>query len=121
MGFVTQEVALKEVRFFSPIGYYDEERILGNEFFVDVYICFPFDSTDAEKLTNTVDYGELYDLLCAVMQKERKLLESAAQEILAEIQKRYAFIDEARVSVRKTTPPFGHDHVHAVVSLRYKK
>lgn len=121
MGSVIQEVALRNVRFFSPIGYYKEERILGNEFFVDVSVYFPFQNPDAEDLNNTVNYEELYQLLCAVMEKERKLLESAAQEILAHIQVRYAFIDEARVSIRKTTPPFGHDEVQTVVSLCYKK
>ncbi|RZF62721.1 dihydroneopterin aldolase [Sphingobacterium corticibacterium] len=121
MGSIIQEVALKDVRFFSPIGYYEEERILGNEFFVDVSIYFPFDNTDAEDLSNTVNYAELYDLLGGVMKKERKLLESAAHEILCNIQARYAFIHEARISIRKTTPPFGHDYVHSVVSLCYKK
>ncbi|TYP97670.1 dihydroneopterin aldolase [Sphingobacterium allocomposti] len=121
MGTITQEIALRDVRFFSPIGYFEEERILGNEFYVDVYVRFPFRHVDTEELSNTINYGELYSLLCDVMQKERKLLESAAQEILSKIQGKYSFIDEARVAIRKTTPPFGHDQVHAEVSLSYKR
>ncbi|NGM66941.1 dihydroneopterin aldolase [Sphingobacterium sp. SGR-19] len=120
MGSVIQEVALHKVRFFSPIGYYEEERILGNEFFVDVSVYFPFRNPDAEELTNTVNYEELYHLTCAVMKKERKLLESAAEELLSGIQARYSFLDEVRVSIRKTTPPFGHDEVQTVVSLHYR-
>ncbi|WP_181151315.1 dihydroneopterin aldolase [Sphingobacterium gobiense] len=119
MGSIIQEVALQKVRFFSPIGYYKEERILGNEFFVDVVVRFPFDNANTEDLSNTINYGELYDLLYEVMKKERTLLESAAEEILSKIQDRYSFVDEARVSVHKTTPPFGHDHVQAMVSLCY--
>jgi len=120
MSSVIQEVALRNVRFFSPIGYYEEERILGNEFFVDVSVYFPFRNPDAEDLANTINYEELYQLLCTVMEKERKLLESAAEELLAGIQGRYSFLNEARVSIRKTTPPFGHDDVQTVVSLHYK-
>lgn len=120
MGFITQEVALRDVRFFSPIGYYEEERLLGNEFFVDVFVYFPFRNPDAEDLSNTVNYEELFQLLQEVMGKERKLLESAAEEVLLGIRERYVFVEEARVSIRKTTPPFGHDQVETVVSLHYK-
>jgi len=120
MGSIIQEVALCNVRFFSPIGYYEEERILGNEFIVDVFVYFPFRNPDAEDLTNTINYEELYQLTCAVMKKERKLLESAAEELLSGIRTRYSFLNEARVSIRKVTPPFGHDEVQTVVSLQYK-
>lgn len=120
MGSITQEVALEKVRFFSPIGYYEEERILGNEFFVDVYVFFPFQNPDSEDLENTVNYEELFQLVNTVMKKERKLLESAAEEILLGIREKYLFVDEARVAIHKLTPPFGHDQVQTAVSLRYK-
>lgn len=120
MGSIMQEVALRNVRFFSPIGYYEEERILRNEFFVDIVVYFPFRNPDTENLTNTINYEELYQLLCDVMEKERKLLESAAEELLSGIQARYSFLEEIRVSICKTTPPFGHDEVQTVVSLHYK-
>lgn len=121
MGSMIQEVALRKVRFFSPIGYYPEERILGNEFIVDVQVWFPFDNQEADELANTINYEELYQMLCAIMRKERKLLESAAEEMISGIRARYGFVDEARVSICKTTPPFGHDQVETVVSLHYKK
>ena len=120
MGSITQEVALEKVRFFSPIGYYEEERILGNEFLVDVHVYFPFRNPDAEDLSNTVNYEELFQLLQDVMRKERKLLESAVEELLARIRTRYDFVEEARVTIRKITPPFGYDQVQTVVSLHYK-
>jgi 7,8-dihydroneopterin aldolase/epimerase/oxygenase len=119
MGIITQEVALQEVRFFSPIGYYAEERLLGNEFFVDFCVTFPYEEGDAEALTQTLNYEELYAILRDVMQKERKLLESAAKEIMDISRSRYAFANKIMVSIRKTTPPFGVDHIHTRVSLTY--
>lgn len=120
MGSITQEVALEKVRFFSPIGYYEEERTLGNEFFVDVYVFFPFQNPDSEDLENTVNYEELFQLLNTVMKKERKLLESAAEELLSGIRSRYTFVHEIHITIRKLTPPFGHDQVQTAVSLHYK-
>ncbi|WP_037500143.1 dihydroneopterin aldolase [Sphingobacterium deserti] len=119
MGFITQEVALTDVRFFSPIGYYEEERLLGNEFFVDFCVAFPYEDGDAEVLTHTLNYEELYNILRDVMKKDRKLLESAAKEILDISRSRYGFANKITISIRKTTPPFGRDHIHSRVSITY--
>jgi len=121
MGSIMQEVALNEVRFFSPIGYYPEERLLGNEFFVDFSVSFPFENDHADDLNNTLNYEELYGLLCKVMKKDRQLLESAAAEILDEAKSRYPFATKIVVAIRKTTPPFGVDHIHTRVSLTYRQ
>ncbi|GHE23121.1 hypothetical protein GCM10017764_00890 [Sphingobacterium griseoflavum] len=121
MGSIMQEVALNEVRFFSPIGYYPEERLLGNEFFVDFSVSFPFKNDRADELSNTLNYEELYNLLCRVMKRDRKLLESAAVEILEEAKDSYPFAVKIVVAIRKTTPPFGADHIHTCVTLTYHR
>ena len=120
MGSIIQKVSLTSVRFFSPIGFYEEERVLGNGFLVDVSVSFPFLSADSEDLSNTVNYEEIYSLMCAVMKKERKLLESAAEEILLGIRAKYGFVCEVNVSICKATPPFGHGDMYASVSLHYQ-
>lgn len=118
---ITQKVALKEVRFFSPIGFYEEEQVIGNEFFVNVEIEFPFQNSDAEDLDNTVNYEELYQILVDVMTPKRKLLESALEDILDVILKKYLFVQAAKVSIRKVNPPFGGDLANSEVTLVYTK
>lgn len=118
---ITQKVSLKEVRFFSPIGFYEEEQVLGNEFYVNVDVCFPFENSDAEDLKNTINYEELYQILVDVMTPSRKLLESAVEDILDLIMKKFNFITEAEVSIRKINPPFGGDLANSEVSLLYRK
>jgi len=78
MAQIIQQVSLEEVRFYSPIGFYEEEQILGNEFFVTVSVSFPFKNPDSEDLENTINYEEIYRILVEVMSPRRKLLESAA-------------------------------------------
>lgn len=119
MGMIKQRVALEEVRFFSPIGFYEEEILLGNEFFVSVEVSFPYQNPDAEELANTINYERLYNILSETMRPERKLLESAAAEILALLQTEFTFLEEINVRIRKANPPFGGDRSSAVVSLRY--
>lgn len=116
-----QKVAIKDARFYAPIGFYEEEQLLGNEFYVDVAIYFPFENPNSDQLGNTVNYEELYRILVEVMTPKRKLLESAAEDILNCLVEDYAFITRAVVTIRKTNPPFGGDTAISEVSLEYMK
>ena len=121
MAKITQEVALRDMRFFSPIGYYEEEQLLGNEFYVDLVVSFPFAGKDSEDLQHTVNYEELFKIMTTVMQPKRKLLESAAEEMLTLVCAKYDFVMKVYVLIRKTTPPFGWDSLRSEVSLCYEK
>ncbi len=121
MAQITQKISLEDVRFYSPIGYYEEEQILGNEFFVSVSIKFPFKNPDSEELENTVNYEELYSILVEVMSPRRKLLESAAEDILNKIIEQYNQVKQIDVSIRKVNPPFGGDTANSIVSLSYTR
>ena len=121
MAQITQRISLEKVRFFSPIGFYEEEQILGNEFFVTVSVSFPFKNPDSEDIDNTINYEELYRILQEVMSPRRKLLESAAEDILNRLVEEYAHVNEIEVHIHKINPPFGGDVANSVVSLFYKK
>lgn len=118
---ITQKVALKDVRFYSPIGFYEEEQVVGNEFYINLEVLFPFENSDAEDLKNTINYEELYQVLVDVMRPKRKLLESALEDILDVVLKKYSFLQEVHVSIRKINPPFGGDLANSEVSLFYKR
>jgi len=121
MAQIIQQVSLEEVRFYSPIGFYEEEQILGNEFFVTVSVSFPFKNPDAEDLENTINYEEIYRILVEVMSPRRKLLESAAEDILNKLVETYSSVQKIDVRIRKSNPPFGGDLANSVVSLHYSK
>lgn len=115
---ITQTIAIEQARFFSPIGYYEEERILGNEFFVDVHVSVKADFSGSDELKDTLNYEELYATISRVMRKERKLLESAAQEILKDLKRRFPYLEGVVVKITKTHPPFGADAAKASVMLK---
>lgn len=117
-GKITQTIAIEQARFFSPIGYYEEERLLGNEFFVDVHVAVKVSSESSDELEDTLNYEELYVAISKVMRKERKLLESAAQEILGDLQMKFAHLEGVTVKITKTHPPFGADTAKASVKLK---
>ncbi len=121
MATILQTVSLKEARFYAPIGYYEEEQVLGNEFFVSIDVCFPFLNLETEDLKNTLNYEELYQITASVMRPKRKLLESAASEILDQIRSRVSHAVTIEVVIRKSNPPFGGDLACSQVSLNYFK
>lgn len=121
MATILQTVSLKEARFYAPIGYYEEEQILGNEFFVSIDVCFPFPHGETENLLHTLNYEELYQIAAKVMQPKRKLLESAAAEILEQVRELVADAESIEVVIRKSNPPFGGDLSFSQVGLKYHK
>ncbi|WP_293925398.1 dihydroneopterin aldolase [Sphingobacterium sp. UBA6320] len=116
---ILQTVSLEDVRVFAPIGFYEEEQILGNEFLVHAVVSFDAGIDDHENLDKTVNYEILYQIIHQVMKRKRKLLESAAHEILKAIHAKFSFAKTIDVSIKKLNPPFGGDSAHSKVAVRY--
>lgn len=119
MSTIIQKVALRNARFYAPIGFYEEERILGNEFYVSIEVTFPFSNPESEVLENTLNYEHLYRAAAQAMQPERQLLESAVEEMLQNLLQQFPEVHTLTVSILKKSPPFGGDLADAEVSLSY--
>jgi len=117
-----QKIALTNVRFFAYHGYYPEEQLLGNEFFLDV-VCFMHDyiAGKDDNLINTVNYEALYGIAKEEMAKPKKLLETVVENIVTCVKTQFNGVDEIEVTLRKNNPPFGSDQATAEVSLYWKK
>lgn len=120
MARIIQTVSLIDARFFSPIGFYKEEQVLGNEFFVSVSVSFPFLNEETENLSNTLNYELLYEVVSNVMKPTRKLLESAADEILQAVIALQPKCQQVHVRIKKSNPPFGGDVSSSQVELHYE-
>lgn len=121
MGHIRQHVALADARFYAYHGYYAEERVLGNEFTVDIRVAFDRDDRiTADELQHTVNYEQLYHIAKTEMQLPRKLLETVAEAMLHRVRKDFPFVSNIDVGVTKHNPPFGGDRAKASVRLRWK-
>lgn len=115
-----QGIALQNLRFYAFHGFYPEEQLLGNEFFVDVHCDVDRVLGLGDDLAKTVNYEVLYAIVGEEMRVARKLLETVAEAILAKIKAKYPLMSYARVEIRKMNPPFGGDGAVASVSLDWK-
>lgn len=112
-------IKVKDLRFFSYHGFYPEEQILGNEYFVGVEIAF----TPAfnGELENTINYEELYQLAKQEMAVPRQLLETVTYSILNKITSKYTQSEEVKISICKINPPFGGDAAKSEVELTWTR
>jgi len=114
-------ISLHGAEFFALHGFYPEEQKLGCKFIVDIDVNFePAQNLKEDKIANTVDYEQLYNIAGQQMKKTSKLIETVAQAIADEIKVKYSFVDTIRVAVRKLNPPLKGkvDYSQIVVTLQ---
>lgn len=115
-------VSLRGAEFFAHHGFYPEEQKLGNRFVVDIEVSFtPKGDLNNDELDYSVDYEQLYELVCEEMKLTKKLLETVAQAIIDRIKQQYTFVDSIQVSLKKLNPPLGGKVKSAGVILNYQK
>jgi dihydroneopterin aldolase len=111
------KIDLENLRFYSYHGFYAEEQVLGNEYFVSLRTRYESRRETDYELQHTVNYERLYEFASTSMREPRKLLETVAEEILQKIKIAFPELYHVEVSIRKNNPPFGGDMAQAVVSL----
>ncbi len=88
----------------APIGYYDEEKTIGNSFQVSVMARVPFADPDADELENTLNYETVYQTVHEVMYEPMDLIETAAYRIYKTLLNKGATFDQLEVRIRKYKP-----------------
>ncbi|MDE7381437.1 MAG: dihydroneopterin aldolase [Muribaculaceae bacterium] len=113
-------ISLKGLRFYSFIGYFEQERIIGNDFSVDLEVSFPRNTpvTD-DSLEEMVSYADLYDIVKYEMNKGGKLLETVAWRISEKIKKKKRIITSGIITISKLHPPMTGIDGYASVSLHF--
>ena len=100
------QISLKGMEFFAFHGVYEEERVKGNKFEVDLSIDYPFEAqVSDDQLAHTIDYAELYELVKVVMDKPANLLEHLAVSIANDIEGKFPEVKQITVTVSKFNPP----------------
>ena len=103
---MTDRIGLQGIVLFGHHGVHEEERRLGQQFVVDVEMGRDLSAAGAsDRLEDTVDYGDAYRIVKAVIEgPSRHLLEALAEEIAGTLLAKLG-IDEARVRVGKPGVP----------------
>ena len=101
-------IRVEQMEFYSYHGHYEEERIVGNRFIVDLTMetdCKQAAITD--KLEDALDYQKAYEVVKEEMKEKSYLLEHIAGRILDALFAHFPELDKAHVKVSKLNPPMG--------------
>ncbi len=98
-------IRLNDLKFYSRIGVMDQERVVGNEFVVDVEIRYPADQFSMEDLCTTISYADVYEMVACRMAQSWMLLESVAKAMSDDLHERYPRIQDLAVTIKKTSVP----------------
>lgn len=98
-------IKLHDLRFFSRIGVFEQERRVGNEFIVNVEVEVSASTFVEEDLTTSISYADIYEEVKDVMSGEWLLLETVAVKIRRKICDRWDAITSGSISIEKLAPP----------------
>ena len=98
-------ISLNNVRFRAYHGVYPEERQKGNDFVVDLQVSYVPNASSIVSLSDTIDYGSLFEIINTIMQQPVELLESLVKQMAHAVHKEFSEISEVTVSVEKLNPP----------------
>lgn len=116
------KITLEGLEFFAFHGYYDEEQKIGNKYGVDITIESSLQKAGTDdKLSETIDYEELYKIISREMNIPSRLLENIGGRILNAVFANFPLVTFVEISISKFNPPIRGICKRAIVTLsRYR-
>lgn len=111
-------IEIEGMHFYAYHGHFEAERLVGNEFSVDVVL--ETDCTAAsvsDDLSDALNYQAVYDIIKKEMQVKSRLLEHVARRILDALSAEFPSIQKAKIKVSKLNPPMGGEIEKVSVTL----
>ncbi len=101
------KISLIGMEFYAYHGFYEEERILGANYLVDVEIEADLRGSDSDELAETINYESIYAITKEVMEEPVKLIEKLAFKITEKLKGQFKHMAALQVKVHKLNPPLG--------------
>jgi dihydroneopterin aldolase len=101
-------IEIEEMEFYAYHGHYEEERVVGNRFLLDLKIEADCDkAAESDRIHDALNYQTAYKIIREQMQEKSHLLENIAKRILDALYENLEGIKKATIKVRKMNPPMG--------------
>lgn len=102
------KIILSGMEFYAHHGCFEEEKIVGTRFKVDVVLhCDVTEAAIHDDLTKTVNYQEVHGVVKQVMQKPANILEHLAYKIIQDIRRCFPIVTHCEATVYKLNPSIG--------------
>ncbi len=112
------KIALKGMKFYAYHGFYEEERIIGAYYKLDVTVQINFAKAGQnDQLEDTLNYEQIYQICKEVMAVPSKLLEHVVVKIETKLISYDSNIEGVNIVLDKLNPPLGGDVASSQVSI----
>lgn len=113
-------IRIEDMRFYAHHGCFDEERIIGTHFRVDLSFCADTSKAQlSDNIDDTVNYLSVYRVVKHEMEQPSHLLEHVAERIGTAVLAEFDAVASLSVKVAKLNPPLGGEM--AAVSVEIQK
>lgn len=119
MHIQSTEILLRDLRFYAYHGVLPQERTVGGHFTVQLSLRLA-DATAAlfdDRLSGTVSYAEVYDVVAREMRQPSALIENVAARIAQSLFEAFPLIEHLTLTLQKDTPPMGADCAGCAVRI----
>ncbi|SMG59055.1 dihydroneopterin aldolase [Paenibacillus aquistagni] len=99
---------LKRMSFYGKHGVFEEERVLGQSWYVDLDLQIDMQAAGLDdNLEQSINYAELHAAVKQIVEQESyQLVETLTERIASMLLHQFSRINEATVRVTKPNPPF---------------
>ena len=106
-------IALEGMRFFAYHGLYEEEKLMGTHFILDIELktdvtfANTIEEDEVDKVIGTINYETVYEICKIEMSRPQKLLETVVKNIMTALKWQFQNIFQLRIKIKKLNPPVG--------------
>lgn len=100
------EIILKDMKFHAFHGVMEQENKIGGEFTVNLKLDVDFSKAmESDDITDTIDYGMVFNIVKEEMSVSSKLLEHVGGRIIKQIKAKIPGITKVDLELFKDNPP----------------
>jgi len=117
---MNSSIILKDIRFHAYHGVLEQEKKVGNTFIVNIKISVDLSkATETDRISDTINYAEIYDIINKEMSVPSNLLEHVAGRILRKIKSTYPEAKKILINIAKERPPITGEISSSAVEIEY--
>ena len=107
---MTTYLKLENLRFYAYHGVMPQERIVGNEYVVNIRLKVNVSKAMmSDDVADTVNYAEVFECIKAEMEIPSNLIEHVGSRIIGSLFKQFPTIEQIELKLSKRNPPMGAD------------
>lgn len=113
-------IHLKGLKIYAFHGVFAQENKIGAEYTINIRLKTDFSqAAQTDKLENTINYGEVFDVIKSEMSIPSKLLEHVVYRIAEKLFNEFLSVEEVHIELYKQNPPMGAECMHTGIEVTY--